>query len=76
VISGGASGLGTVLIGGLIGGLLGGLMFTSFAGPSWEVEGVYPAYQLVDKRPFNAVLVGAATVVLIFGALAMWGMVR
>jgi rhomboid protease GluP len=61
---------------GHIGGLLGGLMFTSFAGPSWEVEGVYPAYQLVDKRPFSAVLVGAATVVLIFGALAMWGMVR
>jgi rhomboid protease GluP len=61
---------------GHIGGLLGGLMFTSFAGPKWEVEGIYPAYQLVDKRPFSAVLVGAATVVLIFGGLAMWGMVR
>lgn len=61
---------------GHIGGLVGGLMFSSFAGPKWEVEGIYPSYQLVDKRPFNAVIVGAATVVLIFGGLAMWGMVR
>jgi rhomboid protease GluP len=61
---------------GHIGGLLGGLMFTSFAGPLWEFEGVYPAYHLADKRPARAVIIGAATVVLIFGALAMWGMVR
>ena len=61
---------------GHIGGLIGGLMFTSFAGPKWEVEGIYPAYHLEDKRPFSAVIVGAATVVLIFGGLAMWGMVR
>jgi rhomboid protease GluP len=61
---------------GHIGGLIGGLMFASFAGPVWEVEGIYPAYHLVDKRTFQAVIVGAATVVLIFGALAMWGMVR
>lgn len=61
---------------GHIGGLLGGLMFTTFAGPKWEVEGIYPSYYLADKRPFSAVIVGAATVVLIFGALAMWGMVK
>jgi rhomboid protease GluP len=61
---------------GHIGGLLGGLMFTSFAGPKWEVEGIYPALRLVDKRPFGALLIGAAMVVLIFGGLAMWGMVR
>lgn len=61
---------------GHIGGLLGGLVFASFAGPSYEVEGIYPAYHLVDKRPFSAVMVGAATVVLIFGGLAFWGMVR
>ena len=61
---------------GHIGGLLGGLMFTSFAGPVWEVEGVYPAYRLVDRRSFRGVMIGAATVILIFGALAMWGMVR
>lgn len=61
---------------GHIGGLLGGLIFTSFAGPKWEFEGVYPAYQLVDKRTVSNVIIGAAVVVLIFGGLAMWGMVR
>jgi rhomboid protease GluP len=61
---------------GHIGGLLGGLMFASFAGPAYEVEGVYPDYHVADKRPFSAVIVGAATVILIFGGLALWGMVR
>lgn len=61
---------------GHIGGLLGGLIFTSFAGPLWEIEGISPAYQLVDKRPVREVIIGAATVILIFGGLAMWGMVR
>ncbi len=61
---------------GHIGGLLGGLIFTSFAGPLWEIEGISPAYHLVDKRPLREVIIGAATVVLIFGGLAMWGMVR
>ncbi|MGZ9167035.1 MAG: rhomboid family intramembrane serine protease [Anaerolineales bacterium] len=61
---------------GHIGGLLGGLIFTSFAGPLWEVEGIQPAYHLVDKRPSREVITGAAVVVLIFGGLAMWGMVR
>ncbi len=61
---------------GHIGGLLGGLMFTWFAGPMWEVEGIAPALRLVDARPAREVIVGAATVVLIFGALAMWGMMR
>ena len=61
---------------GHIGGLLGGLVFTSFAGPTYEVEGIYPAYHLVDKRPLQAVITGAAVVVLIFGGLAMWGILR
>jgi rhomboid protease GluP len=61
---------------GHIGGLIGGLMFTSFAGPKWEVEGIYPTYQLVDQRSLSAVMIGAATVVLIFGGLAFWGIVR
>lgn len=61
---------------GHIGGLVGGLMFTSFAGPLWEIEGVYPAYSLVDKRSFQAVLIGAGAVTAIFGALAVWGFVR
>jgi rhomboid protease GluP len=61
---------------GHIGGLVGGLMFTSFAGPLWEIEGVYPAYHLVDKRSFQAVIIGAVVVTAIFGALAIWGFVR
>jgi rhomboid protease GluP len=61
---------------GHIGGLLGGLMFTWFAGPLWEVEGLPPMLHVVDRRETREVLVGAAIVVLIFGALAMWGIVR
>jgi len=61
---------------GHIGGLIGGLMFTSFAGPLWEIEGIAPTYHLMDRRPSREVIIGAATVIFIFGALAMWGMVR
>jgi len=61
---------------GHVGGLLGGLIFTWFAGPLWEVEGIQPAYHLVDRRPLREVIIGAATVVLIFGGLATWGMMR
>ena len=61
---------------GHIGGLLGGLMFTSFAGPLWQIEGITPTFYLVDRRPGREVIIGAATVVLVFGGLAMWGMVR
>ena len=59
---------------GHIGGLLGGLIFTFFAGPNWEIEGISPAYHLVDQRSGREVIVGAAIDVLIFGGLAMWGM--
>jgi rhomboid protease GluP len=61
---------------GHIGGLLGGLIFTWFAGPLWEVEGITPALQLVDQRPTREILIGAATVILVFGALAFWGMMK
>ncbi len=61
---------------GHIGGLLGGLMFTSFAGPLWGIEGITPTFHLVDRRPAREVIIGAATVILVFGGLAMWGMVR
>lgn len=61
---------------GHIGGLVGGLMFSTFAGPIYEVEGIYPDYHLVDRRPTSAVMIGAVMVLLIFGGLAFWGMVR
>ena len=35
---------------GHVGGLLGGLIFTWFAGPKWEVQGMMPAVHLADKR--------------------------
>ncbi len=60
---------------GHVGGLLGGLIFTWFAGPRWEVEGIYPALCLADKREPREVLTGAAVVLLFFGALALVGMI-
>jgi rhomboid protease GluP len=66
---------------GHVGGLLGGLVFTWFAGPVWEVRqgasfsGTMPALYLADRREAREVLTGAATVILIFGALAAWGMI-
>lgn len=61
---------------GHIGGLLGGLMFTLFAGPIWQIEGIQPFLQLADQRSSRGVVTGAAVVLFIFGALAMWGMIR
>lgn len=59
---------------GHIGGLLGGLTFTSFGGPLWQVEGVYPALRLADRREPRHVILGVALVMAFFGALAAWGM--
>lgn len=59
---------------GHIGGLLGGLIFTWFAGPRWEVKGIYPDLVLEDRRELRDVITGAGTVILIFGILAIWGM--
>ena len=62
---------------GHIGGLVGGLMFTALAGPLWDVESnLLGSYTLADKRPARDVLVGAAAVFFVFGALALWGMLR
>jgi rhomboid protease GluP len=61
---------------GHVGGLLGGLMFTWFAGPVWKIEGISPMLHLVDQRSTRDVIVGAATVILVFSALAMWGLTR
>lgn len=61
---------------GHIGGLVGGLMFTSFAGPLWEIEGIQPALRLVDRREEHEVLIGAVVVAVLFGALTVWGFVR
>lgn len=60
---------------GHIGGLIGGLIFTWFAGPRWQVEGIYPALQLVDQRELRDVVTGALITFVIFGGLAVWGMI-
>lgn len=61
---------------GHIGGLVGGLMFTSFAGPLWDVEGIPPSLQIVDRRESREVFTGATVTAVIFGVLAVWGMMR
>jgi rhomboid protease GluP len=62
---------------GHVGGLLGGVVFTWFAGPIWEVRPSGLAgtgYELVDRREARDAMVGAAAVLLIFGTLAVYGM--
>lgn len=61
---------------GHVGGLMGGLMFAWFASPLWAIEGIQPMLHLVDKRSTREVVTGAALVLIVFGALAVWGMVR
>ena len=61
---------------GHIGGLVGGLMFASFAGPLWGVEGIPPMLQLLDQRESRSVFTGAIVTTVIFGALAVWGLLR
>lgn len=59
---------------GHIGGLMGGLVFTWFGGPLWGVEGVYPLMRLLDRRAGRDVVLGLAVTLLIFGVLAVVGM--
>lgn len=58
---------------GHIGGLVGGAAFTWFAGPLWKIVGIYPDLHLADHRAFRDVVLGAAAVVIIFGGMAIWG---
>lgn len=63
---------------GHVGGLLGGLLFSWLAGPVLEVQ-PSPAGDsslvLSDRREAREVIVGAAVVIIVFGAVAVWGMV-
>ena len=61
---------------GHIGGLVGGTMFAWFASPLWAIEGIQPTFHLVDRRSARDVVTGAVLVLTVFGALAVWGMVR
>lgn len=60
---------------GHVGGLLGGAIFAWFASPRWEVTGMAPDFHLHDAREFREIVLGGGLVVIIFGLLAVWGMV-
>jgi rhomboid protease GluP len=61
---------------GHVGGLLGGAIFAWFAGPRWEVAGISPDFHLQDKRESREIFLGAGLVVIVFGALAAWRMLK
>ena len=56
---------------GHIGGLLGGLIFAAMGGPRWEIEGIYPLMQIVDRRDMSNAITAALVVFGIFGAVAI-----
>ena len=58
---------------GHVGGLVGGLIFAWFAGPRWELEGIFPSLHLVDRREGREIILGGVVVAIIFGALAVFG---
>lgn len=58
---------------GHVGGLLGGAMFAWFASPRWAVTGIAPDLKLTDQREAREIITGIAIVVLVFCALAVWG---
>lgn len=55
---------------GHLGGLLGGLVFTWIAGPVWEIQGLHPVYQLVDRRPKNRTWTATIVMLFLFSAVA------
>jgi rhomboid protease GluP len=59
---------------GNIGGLFGGAMFAWFASPRWKLAGISPDFHLEDQREFREIVLGAGMVIVIFGGLAVWGM--
>ena len=58
---------------GHLGGMIAGLIFAWFGGPLMTVEGIWPTYRLVDKRPPAATWIAGAVVLAIFVALTFVG---
>ncbi len=58
---------------GHVGGLIGGAMFAWFSGPNWKVSGIFPDFHLEDQREAREILTGAGLSLVVFGALAVWG---
>jgi rhomboid protease GluP len=61
---------------GHIGGLLGGLIFCFFSGPRFELVTTASSSAMLDQRGARQDITGAAVVVLLFGALAVYGLIR
>lgn len=61
---------------GHVGGMIGGALFTWFAGPLWEVTGTSYGLELHDRRESREIILGAGVVIIIFGMLAVWGMIQ
>jgi rhomboid protease GluP len=59
---------------GHVGGLLGGAMFAWFASPRWAVTGMATELRLSDQRETREIFTGTLIVILVFGALAAWGL--
>ncbi len=59
---------------GHLGGLIGGTLFAWFAGPIWNVEGLYPSLHLVDSRGQRDIQIAGLSVGLLFSALVVVGM--
>ncbi len=55
---------------GHLGGLIGGAIFTWFAGPLLQVEGIYPALAVVDGRQTNEVILAGMGDFILFFMLA------
>jgi len=55
---------------GHVGGLLGGTLFAWFGGPLLQLEGIYPAMSVADRREASAVFLVAVGEGLIFATLA------
>jgi rhomboid protease GluP len=61
---------------GHLGGLLAGLLFAWFAGPLFDVEGIYPSLRLVDRREPIRVQLTAVLVFALFAGIAFLRILR
>lgn len=61
---------------GHIGGLLGGVTFAWFGGPLLDVQGVYPNYQIVDRRSVRQSMLVAGAIFAVFVGLAVMAIVQ
>jgi len=56
---------------GHLGGLVGGLLFAWFAGPRWNVSGVYPELRVTDERSSGQILSAFLGVAFVFAAITL-----